>query len=706
MKRSDEVKWNSALCRQIPSSMDKTNTKNFLLLICLWGVLNANETTRLEEINIITTKKSDTYKSSDKVNLNRTTISKEDSAKSIQTFNQAFIEDAKASNIDDIIKMSSNTVYTGDLGGIKTNITMRGFSDVPILFDSIKYTNPVAHPEVFNLEAIEVLKGPNSLQYGKSSPGGIVNLVAKKPTKRSLAKIQLETTNNPSYKPKLDIGGSLNYDKSIYFRLTSVLEYNKDYINSNTKKKKIFIAPSLAYDMNDNNTITFISEYTNDQSPSKFGTVINNKGKFVIPIKTNISHLDEKIKSEQKVVGFDLSSIYDTSNQDLKYRYFNNIFDAGVVYLPMVYIENTNTIRRFIAQEKVDTYEHALQYTLNEEFKLFDKKNILSIGADYNKSYSKTQTGMISTPFDINAKNPIYGIKPNSLYDLGLPIIDISAPKSYIETYGVFLQENLYLSNSLIFSAAVRYSKSNPQRGQKSDATTPSFGLVYHHLPQITFFSNYSQSFNPNSELDINGKVLKPQKGEGYEIGIKQNLFDNSFDLTASIFKINKNNIAQIDPNDMSGTRYKASGKQESQGFEFDLNAEPTQNLQLIASYGYTKAKNKMLNDNDLRFTPNHTANLFATYKLASLNLPNYYISAQARYLGTRYLDDTNSIKLDSVVIYNATIGYKKKNWKANLSIQNLTNEEYADGSYTGTSLARIYVGAPRLFLASVSYTF
>jgi len=685
----------------------KTKIRNCLLLVYLLeGVLIANETTRLDEINITTTKNSDTYKSNDKVNLNRTTISKEDSAKSIQIFNQAFIEDAKASNIDDIIKMSSNTVYAGDLGGIRTNITIRGFSEVPILFDGIRYTNPMAHPEIFNLEAIEVLKGPDSLQYGKSSAGGIVNLVTKKPTKRSLAQIQLETTDNPSYKSKLDIGGSLNQNKSLYFRLTSVLEYDEDYINSNTKKKNIFIAPSLAYDINDNNTITFISEYTNDQAPSKFGTIMNSRGKFIIPIKNSTSHPDEKIKSEQKVVGFDLNSTYDTWNQDFKYRHFNNIFDAGIVYLPMVYIENTNTIRRFIAQERAETYEHALQYTLNEEFKLFGKKNILSVGADYNKSYSKTHTSMINTPFDINATNPIYGTIPNSLDDLGFPIIDISAPKSYIETYGVFLQENLYLSNELIFSTGIRYSKSNPQRGQKSDATTPSFGLVYHHSSEITLFSNYSQSFNPNNQLDINGKVLKPQIGEGYEIGVKQNLFDNSFDLTASIFKINKNNIAKPDPNDMSGTRYKASGKQESHGFEFDLSGKLTQNLQLIASYGYTNTKNKMLNDNDLRFTPHHTANLFTTYQLASLNLSNYYVSTGARYLGTRYLDDTNSIKLNSVITYNATIGYKKKNWKTSFNIQNLTNEKYADGSYTGTSLARIYVGAPRIFLASVSYTF
>ncbi|MFX4277129.1 TonB-dependent receptor plug domain-containing protein [Aliarcobacter butzleri] len=185
--------------------------KNLSIKLCAIllssSALFAQETTTLEKIIITDTKQNFSYQSDDKVNLNRTKMSKEDMAKSIQTFNQNFIEDAGLQNIDDIIEMSSNTVYTGDTDGKSTNITIRGFSGTPILFDGMKYTNSIAHPEVYNLESVEVLKGPDSLQYGQSSPGGLVNLVTKKPTKESLAKIDFEATDNPSYSPKLDVGG-------------------------------------------------------------------------------------------------------------------------------------------------------------------------------------------------------------------------------------------------------------------------------------------------------------------------------------------------------------------------------------------------------------------------------------------------------------------------------------------------------------------
>ncbi|MGB5919181.1 MAG: TonB-dependent siderophore receptor, partial [Arcobacter sp.] len=80
---------------------------------------------------------------------------------------------------------------------------------------------------------------------------------------------------------------------------------------------------------------------------------------------------------------------------------------------------------------------------------------------------------------------------------------------------------------------------------------------------------------------------------------------------------------------------------------------------------------------------------------------------AGARYLGKKYADDANSIKLDSTIVYNATLGYKKGNWKANISVQNLTDEEYVDGSASGkTSDTRVYVGDPRTVLATISYKF
>ncbi|MCG3659287.1 TonB-dependent siderophore receptor [Aliarcobacter butzleri] len=663
-------------------------------------------TTLLETITVNGTSNSN-YQSDEKANLNRTKISKEDMAKSIQTFNQNFIEDAQLQNIDDVITMSSNTIYTGSSHGRTNQISMRGFSGVPILLDGMKITNKIARPEIFAYESIEILKGPDSLQYGESSPGGLVNLVKKKPTKNSLAQVELEANDNPSYSPKIDLGGALNNDKSLYFRLTSLLKYDEGWTNSNTDTNKIFVAPSLAYDINDNNTITFVTEYTDQTEPSDFGTYVNNKGKLIAPIKNMISHPDEEFEKTQKIAGFDLDSVFDTWNSNLKYRYIDYKGVNGDVHMPQRYNQVTNIVTRAYAYQKQEFQEHALQETINKEFDLFGKKNNLSIGADYNKAYSKTTMFYVPTvPYNINLSHPIYehltslSDHPNAM--------NMTTPKTNVESWGTFIQDNINLTDDLIFSAGVRYSESKPQNGQRTDATTPSFGLVYHLSSQTSLYTNYSESFTPNSAMDKNGKILDPETGKGYEFGVKQKLFDDKFDLTTAFFKIEKENIALADPNAPAvGGWSISSGKQESQGFEIDLSGDITSNLSVIASYGYVDTKNKDANNKDLRNIPNHTANLFTTYKLTALNLPDYYIGGGAKYIGNKYADDANNIQLDSALIYNATIGYKKGNWKANLSVQNLTDEEYVDGALASNAAGtRVYVGTPRTILATIGYKF
>lgn len=681
-------------------------SKNLSISLCAI-LLSANQifaqTTQLEEINVNTTSNSN-YQSEDEVKINRTKITKENSAKSIQTFNETFIEDAQLQNIEDIIEMSSNTIYTGDSHGRTNQITMRGFSGVPILIDGLKVTNKMAHPEVYNFETVEIQKGPDSLQYGESSPGGIVNLVKKKATKESLAKIELEASDNTSFSPKLDLGGSLNEDKSLYFRLVSVLKYDEGFTNSNTDTNRIFVAPSLAYDINDNHTLTFISELTDETTPSSFGTYVNSKGELVTSAETTISNPDEEFKKTQKIAGFDLNSTFDTWDSNLKYRYINYVGNNGDVHMPQKYNENTNIVTRAYAYQKQKFQENALQYTLNKELNILNFKNNLSVGADYNKAYSKLDMFYAPTiPYNLNLSNLTYE-NLTTVSDYSNPT-NMSTPKTFVESWGTFLQDSINLTDNLLFNAGIRYSESKPKNGKKSDATTPSIGLVYHLNQKTSLYTNYSESFTPNSATDVNGNILEPETGKGYEVGIKQKLFNDNFDLTTALFKIEKENIAMTDPNNTLFSI--ASGQQESQGLELDLSGDITSNWSIVASYGFISTKNKDKNDNDLKNVPNHTANLFTTYKLSALNLPDYYVGGGARYLGERYADDANNIELDSVVIYNATIGYKKGHWRTNLSIQNLTDEEYVEGALSSsTAGTRVYAGTPRTILATIAYTF
>lgn len=680
-------------------------TISSLLIASVPLLAESKEKNQIDSVTVIADKSSH-YITEGKPSLNRSNLNIEDMAKSVQVYSEEFISDSQVQNIQDIIKMSSNTVYTGDTDGKSTNISMRGFSGVPILLDGLKITNQLAHPEIFNFDAVEIQKGPDSLQYGSSSPGGIVNLVTKKPIKKFLGNMELEVNDNPSYSPRIDLGGSINESETLYFRFVSAFKHDEGWTNSNTDTNRVFISPSLSYDINDNHTLTFISQYTHETGATSFGTNVNSKGELVAPIDHLASHPDEEFKNTQKIFGFDLKSNFESWNSNLKYRYTKHIRDYGDVYLPLMYNETTNSVIRFPAEQRQEFSENALQYTLNKTFSLFNLENNLSIGTDYNKAYSQTKSRVAMDPHTINLKNPSYEKHIKKVSDYSV-IRDMSREKSYIESWGGFIQNNINISENLIVNAALRYSESKPQNGQRSDALNPSFGVVYKLTPQTSIYTNYSESFTPNTVTNTQGEILDPEEAQGYELGIKQKLLDDNFHLTAAIFKIDKKNIALADGSTLDPNDYTASGQQISKGIELDLSGKITQNLSMIASYGYTTTKNKDNNNLQLRNIPKHTANLFTTYHLTSFNLPNVYVGGGARYIGSRYSDDANTIKFNSEIIYNATVGYEKNNWKASLSIHNLTDESYVDGSASGTtSDTRVYVGTPRTILARLSYRF
>lgn len=274
-----------------------------------------------------------------------------------------------------------------------------------------------------------------------------------------------------------------------------------------------------------------------------------------------------------------------------------------------------------------------------------------------------------------------------------------------ITRYGTFFQDNIDLTNDLVLTAGLRYDKVKYADSEDKDSLVPQVALVYKINVNSSVYANYSESFNPQTSVDINGKTLDPEVGSGYELGFKQNLFDNKFYLTTAVFSIEKENVAILDP--AGSFVYMASGKQESKGFEIDLSGEIKEGWSIIASYGYTKTKDKGDNEGkELVGVPKHTANLFTTYNLKDLGFSHTYIGGGVQYLGTRYASDDNSIKVDSALIYNATIGYKEGNWRTSLSVKNLSDKEYIQSVGSSTLHRNIYAGAPRTLYASIAYSF
>lgn len=685
----------------------KKNYLSITLCILLLGMQNltATETKQLENVTV-TEEIIPSYTSDVKPDLLRGNIDLADTAKSVQVFTKGFIQDYQVQDVNDAITMSSNTVYMGDNHGRSTDISMRGFDNVPILIDGLKVSSSLAHPEVFNLESIEVLKGSDSLQFGESSPGGIVNLRTKKPLDETLGEIQLEVSDNNSFSPKIDLAGSLNADDSLYYRFISVYEHDEINDSTNTNSKKIFLAPSISYNINDNHKITFVTEYTKETAPLSFGTYIDSNGDLVDGYENTSSNPDEEFSLTQKIFGLDIDSKLGSWDSNFKYRYTDYIYDSGDVHMPWSYNESSGILSRRYASQKTTTEDNSLQYTLNTEQKLFDLKNKITIGADYNKYSSKTEMyADVFTPYNIDYSNPTYESLTSASDHSSL--FDLSSDKTTTETWGAFIKDTIYLSNDLILNAGIRYSHYKPEDSDTTTALSPSFGLVKHISPKTSVYINYSESFNPNTTENINGEIIDPEQGKGFEIGLRQKLFNDKFNLTAALFQIEKVNVSQAAGTIGSTIYYEASGEQLSKGFEIDVNGNITPELSIVASYGYTNTKDKDNDNNRFVDVPNHTGNLFAKYNLKHFSLPNFDVTGGINYIGSKYANSTNTIKLDSALIFNTSIAYQKDDWKTSLSVQNLTDEEYVYGTMVSNANGtRVYAGEGRRVILNISYSF
>lgn len=252
---------------------------------------------------------------------------------------------------------------------------------------------------------------------------------------------------------------------------------------------------------------------------------------------------------------------------------------------------------------------------------------------------------------------------------------------------------------------------SGDDTSQVNDALTPRVGIVYQPIKEVSLYTSYSRSFNPNVDnFSIDGSSLPPERGEGYEIGIKTELLEGQILASLAYFNITKTNVATEDPS-FPGLGFSvATGEQRSRGFEFDVSGQISPGWNIIASYAYTDAEvtddtDRSIVDNTLTGVPRNSASLWTTYELQSGSLQGLGFGIGFNFVGEREGDLQNTFNLDSYFLTNAAIFYRRDNWRLALNFKNIFDVNHI----TGVPLSRIsgiYPGEPFTVIGSFSIQF
>ena len=682
-----------------------------------------------EQIEIIATDEAeDNYYVPDASTATRTDTPLRDIPQSVQIIPQQVIEDRQATSLEEVVTTSSGVTFSGDNFGRSANFAIRGFNNTAILRDGFRVYNRFAQgiPETANLERVEIVKGPSSVVFGESEPGGLINLVSKQPLSEPFYNLQLQLGNDSFVRFPVDLSGPLTETANLNYRLNTLYQYEESFRDLDNGFERFFVAPTLAWQIADNTDLSFNLEYTNETRPVDLGTTLSGGEPADIPRERILNNPSDRGEREFINAGYTFEHRF---NEDWKisnaFRYISNDFgqkDNEAVAVPVLLNEDTNVLTRTFTQQERKEDSFTLYTNVEGNFATGKIEHNLLFGIDLN--HSQTDLSTRFDPFPLNSSNPnltsINIFEPD--YD-AFPAPDAETIDFFNnddvtnDRLGIYLQDKIDLLDNLILLAGLRYDTfdqtitnnlNNTEVSQDSDAVTPRIGIVYQPIEAISLYTNYSQSFNPQPFLynrSADGSLLEPESGEGFEVGVKADIVPNRLAATVAYFNITKENVVTEDA--FNPFLAVVTAQQQSQGIELDLIGEIQPGWNIIASYAYidseiTEDNNPNLIGSRFPNIPENSAGLWTTYEIQQGDLEGLGLGIGFNYVGERQGGLPNSFEVDSYFLTLAALFYNRQNWQLRLNFDNLFDVDYIEAADT-SSVRGIYVGRPFVVRGSIS---
>ncbi|ELQ3994653.1 TonB-dependent siderophore receptor [Enterobacter bugandensis] len=626
----------------------------------------------------------------------------------VNTVSDKVLADQHATTLDEALYNVSNVVQTNTLGGTQDAFVRRGFGanrDGSIMTNGLR----TVLPRSFNAatERVEVLKGPASTLYGILDPGGLINVVTKRPEKIFGGSISATSSSFGGGTGQVDVTGPIEGTRLAY-RLTGEYQ-DEDYWRNFGNERSTFIAPSLTW-FGDDATVSVLYSHRDYKTPFDRGTIfdLNTKKAVDVDRKTRFDEPFNVTDGQSDLA--QLNAEYHLNSQwtaKFDYSYSQDKYSDNQARV-MAYDSKTGTLTRRVDATQGSTQRmHSTRADLQGNVDIAGFYNEILTGVSY-ENYDLLRTDMMrcKNVKGFNIYNPVYG-KLDECTTVSAADSDQTLKQ---ESYSAYAQDALYLTDKWIAVAGLRYQYYTQYAGKgrpfnvntdsRDEQWTPKLGLVYKLTPAVSLFANYSQTFMPQSSIASYIGDLPPETSNAYEVGAKFDLFDG---ITANIalFDIHKRNVLYTES--VGGeTIAKTAGRVRSQGVEVDLAGSLTENTNIIASYGYTDAK--VLEDPDyagkpLPNVPRHTGSLFLTYDIHNAFAGNTLtLGGGGHGVSRRSATNGADYYLPGYFVADAFAAYKMKlQYPVTLqvNVKNLFDKTYYTSSIATNNLGN-QIGDPR----------
>ncbi|WP_373840438.1 TonB-dependent siderophore receptor, partial [Glaesserella sp.] len=612
-----------------------------------------------------------------------------DSPQTVNVVNSQLIADRQPKSLDEALATVSGMTQANTLGGLMDAVLKRGFGanrDNSILRNGV-IAGP-SHNFSATTERVEVLKGPASVLYGIQDPGGVINVVTKKPQQEAKYVLGGSVGNNNAWGVNVDATGGLGNGFAYRF----IYDQNdKDYWRNFGEIKRTLYAPSVSW-QNDKTEVVLSYEHQEYTDPFDRGTYIiangTGKGSIVnIPKEQRLDEPFNQVVGKIDVVSLQAShKLNDSWKLNAVYGYTKDTYNYWQARVTAINLDRDRVTRRLEGIQGSEQRNHSGSINAVGEFATGSIAHRVVVGVDLARTTLDIARYQGNTS-NISLSNPIY----NTASVANMPLATNNGHQfAELNTAGIYLQDSAYLTDKLILSGGIRYEYYDQEAGRGGSTVADRLytdghggkflyqgGLVYKFTPDWAVYGNYAQSFRPHlSRAAITESSLKPEQGESFEVGTK---YENAFFSTnLALFNIDKKNVADTYTGSDGYSYQYLVGKVNSRGLEWDLHGRLTEKLGVTATYAYTDTKTRenskysYFNGKEFEGVPQHQASLFLTYDLGHFSFGNIRVGAGARYLGSwavyNTYDEANieayklphSVVADAFIAYETQLGGKK----------------------------------------------
>ena len=649
-------------------------------------------------------------------------------------------------------------VVSGESPAAPSTFSMRGFSRsaITVLRDGIWLgpANMVMRPQnTFNLDRVEVLRGPGSALHGQGVVGGSVNSVVKRATATEQP-IEMLASYGRFGTYQFGLGGNTQLGDSTWLRL-DVNQYGSDGYVDRMDPESTNVTASVLWQATEDFDVEFQVDYLDDSLADYWGTPL-------VPQNAAVSPLDDVVKT----------SSGETVDKRARFRNFN-VRDSRAVSDQLLFrmdlswqlsdnIELKNTTYSFNADRDWGNAEGYVYCTT-----LVDVCNEQGVIQRYYGYFFVTHDqDLLGNRFTANLSSQIAGRDNQLVAGLEVTDLDFSRARGFrrkiplaagdsvdpivpvagnygdrelrgisptdIDTRAVFLEDAFHLTESITLVGALRYEELDLVRKNFNDSgvleasgfardfdwVSVRLGAVAKLSDDVSAYAQYSDGKDPvnnNIFLVNSGENLDLTDAEQWEVGLKGSWHGGRTQATIAYFDIQRDDVFE-----RIGVDSAASiGGRDSNGFEISSAFSPTSQWRVGANASFIDAEFKR-STNFVTFAGNTppnvaevTGNLWTSYsQIAGLPLE---IGGSVQYVDDRYGDNANQVSLSSYTLVDLFATWSGSNYNLTARVHNVTDEIYVPWSDVfylqqndpGFLYAnQILLASPRMFELSMEFAF